>query len=214
MVRSLLRQSWIVLALGAVCLIPLTVAADSMPSGERMHGQAVIEPAYDDMTGTLVYLQTPSRLAPLSPTNPINTVNQHAAAPLFLIVYPPGTAGTFNCMGAAPGNCPDHAGAVAGIGTSLFPQVYGNDPAAVPGHDHLVGIARTGGNFNAPWHVYLEFFTSTTAVTHITTLAQLQAAWASGSIAPFQTGLGLDTGITFLCSVVSQASYLAGKPVS
>lgn len=210
MTRSL-RFSWI--ALGLAGLLPLSVAADALPSGERTVGQAVMEPAYDDSTGQLVYLLTPKQLAPLSPTNPINSVNQHAAAPLFLVVYPPGTAGTFNCMGA-PGNCPDHAGVVATLATLLFPPVYGTNPAAVPGHDHLVGIARTGGDFNVPWHVYLEFFTPGSTVTHITTLAQLQAAWADGSIAKFQSGLGLDTGITFVCAVVSQATYLAGTPVS
>lgn len=201
------------IVLGVVCLLPLNVAAASMPTGERMHGQAVIEPAYDDITGQLVYLQTPIQLAPLSPTNPIDNVNQHAAAPLYLIVYPHGTPGIFNCMGA-PGNCPDHAGVVAFLATQLFPTVYGSDPAHVPGHDHLVGVARTGGDFNAPWHVYLEFFTSTDAVTHSATLAQLQAAWASGAIATSQSGMGLDTGITFVCAVVSSASYLTGTPVS
>jgi hypothetical protein len=178
-----------------------------------MHGQAVIEPAYDDVTGSIVYLLTPKQLAPLSPTNPINNVNPHAVAPLYLIVYPPGTPGTFNCMGA-PGNCPDHAGVVATVGTQLFPDVYGTDPSAVPGHDHLVGVAHTGGDFNVPWRVYLEYFTSSAAVTHITTLAQLQAAWASGAIATTQSGMGVDTGITFVCAVVSPATYLAGAPVS
>src|SRR5437588_16623 len=103
--------------------------------------------------------------------------------------------------------------AVAGLATSLFPGVYGSDPAAVPGHDHLVGVARTGGDFNVPWRVYLEFFTSKGTVTHITTLAQLQAAWASGGIATFQSGMGLDTGITFVCAVVSKSSYVAGAPL-
>jgi hypothetical protein len=201
------------IAAGLASLLPLSVAADSLPSGERTVGQAVMEPAYDDSTGQLVYLLTPSQLAPLSPTNPINNVNQKAAAPLFLIVYPPGTAGTFNCMGA-PGNCPDHAGVVANLATTLFPGMYGTDPAAVPGHDHLVGVAQTGGDFNVPWHVYLEFFTPGSTVTHITTLAQLQTAWDHGTIARFQSGLGLDTGITFVCAVVSQAAYLAGTPVS
>ena len=197
----------------ALCLLPINVAADSIPTGERAHGSAVIEPAYDDSTGQVIYLLTPQRLAPLSPNNPINNVNPHAVAPLYLILYPPGTPGTFNCMGAAPGNCPDHAGTVAGLATSLFPGVYGSDPAAVPGHDHLVGVARTGGEFNVPWRVYLEFFTSKEAVTHITTLAQLQAAWASGGIAAFQSGMGLDAGITFVCAVVSKSSYSAGAPL-
>lgn len=134
-------------------------------------------------------------------------------APLYLVVYPPGTDGTFNCMGV-PGNCPDHDGVIANVATGVEPGTYGSDPSAVPGHDHLVGVARTGGDFNVPWHVYIELFTSKAAVTHITTLAQLQAAWASGAILQTDSGQGIDTGITFVCAVVSEAAYLAGKPAS
>jgi hypothetical protein len=117
-----------------------------------------------------------------------------------------GTPGTFNCMGA-PGNCPDHGGVIGGVATSVLPGVYGNDPAAVPGHDHLVGMPHIG-DFNVAWHVYIELFTSSAAVTHITTLAQLRAAWASHGIRE------LDSGITFACSVVSANAYLAGTPVA
>jgi hypothetical protein len=190
----------------SACLIPLNVVADSSPSGERTLGNATIEPAYNDAHGSIVYLLTPNRLAPLGASNPINTVNSHAVAPLFLIVYPPRTTGTFNCMGV-PGNCPDHGGVIAGVATSVMPSVYGTDPLAVPGHDHLVGVAPTG-DFNVPWHVYIELFKSTAAVTHITTLSGLEAAWSSHSI------LELDTGITFACSVVSQNAYMAGAPVA
>ncbi len=211
MLRSRLVQALVAGAL--VCFFPLSALAGSTPSGERIVGKASIEPAYDDSTGGLVYLLTPDRLAPLNPTNPINTVNPHAVAPLYLVVYPPGTAGTFNCMGV-PGNCPDHDSTIAGVATGVEAGTYGSDPSAVPGHDHLIGVARTGGDFNVPWHVYIELFTSPAAVTHITTLAQLQASWASGAILQTASGQGIDTGITFACSVVSEAAYLAGKPAS
>jgi hypothetical protein len=203
-----------ILALAAVAgFIPHGALAATTPSGERTLGQATIEPAYDDATGGVVYLLTPNRLAPLGTTNSISNVDPHSVAPLFLIVYPPGTAGTFDCMGV-PGNCPDHGGVIAGLATSVKSGVYGTDPSAVPGHDHLVGVARTGGDFNAPWHVYVELFTSTTAVRHITTIADLQQAWASGTIDPTTSGLGIDTGITFLCSIVSAGAYMAATPVS
>ncbi|HKW58963.1 MAG TPA: hypothetical protein VJR46_04325 [Candidatus Dormibacteraeota bacterium] len=185
--------------------IPVSAAADSLPSGEHAHGRVTIEPAYDDFNGSIVYLQTPDRLAPLNPTQPINNVNSHAVAPLFLVVYPPGTPGTFNCMGN-PGNCPDHDGAIAGVATAVMPDVYGTNATAVPGHDHLVGLPRTG-DFNVPWHVYVELFTSTSAVRHITTLGQLQAAWSSGDL------VELDSGITFLCPVVSARAYASSAPV-
>lgn len=191
--------------LGALCLVATDVQADSVATGERSHGGVTIEPAYNDADGSIVYLQTPNRLAPLAPTNTINGVNQHATAPLYIVVYPSGTPGVFNCMGD-PGNCPDHDGAIAGLATSFEKGVYGSNPALVPGHDHLVG-GHGSGNFNAPWHVYVELFTSTSAVTHITTLAELQKAWDSHSL------LEIDTGITFLCSIVSVNSYLSGTPV-
>ena len=203
---SALRRGLIVLAVATFGLLPGAVAADSTPSGERALGNATIEPAYNDFDGTNVYLLTPNRLAPLGPNNPINTVNPHAVAPLYLIVYPPGTAGTFDCMGD-PGNCPDHDGAIAGLATSVEGSVYGAEPRLVPGHDHLVGMPHTG-DFNVPWHVYVELFTRTAAVTHITTLTQLQAEWASGGIHE------VDTGITFACAVVSRSAYLAGTPVA
>ncbi len=190
------RAKLVTTALAALaCLLPINVFAGSLPSGERTRGNVTIE-----------YLLTPNRLAPLGPNNPINNVNSHAVAPLFLVVYPPGTPGIFNCMGV-PGNCPDHSPTIAGAATSVEPSVYGTDPSAVPGHDHLVGVRPTG-DFNVPWHVYIELFTSSAAVTHITTLSELEKAWSSGSI------LELDSGITFVCSVVSQHVYLGGAPAA
>ena len=200
-----MRRLGLVLALAAIAaVIPMAGLAGSLPSGERVVGNASIEPAYDDATGTITYLLTPNRLAPLSPTNPLLNLDSHAVAPLYLIVYPPGTKGTFNCMGV-PGNCPDHDGAIAGVATSVRPAVYGTDAAAVPGHDHLVGLPHTG-DFNFAWHVYVQLFNSAAAVRHITTLSDLQAAWASNDI------VSLDSGITFGCSVVSEHTYQAGTP--
>jgi hypothetical protein len=202
--RFQLNRAFLAFALASVAsVVPVAGSADALPSGERVLGNASIEPAYDDFNGSIVYLLTPNRLAPLGANNPINTVNSHAVAPLYLIVYPPGTPGVFNCMGA-PGNCPDHGGVIAGVATAVRPDVYGTDPSLVPGHDHLVGMPRTG-DFNVPWHVYVELFTGAT-VTHITTLAQLQKAWTSCAIQE------LDTGITFACSVVSSSAYMAGRP--
>ncbi|HET7338848.1 MAG TPA: hypothetical protein VFK22_04815, partial [Candidatus Dormibacteraeota bacterium] len=196
----------VALVLGGVCVVvPVNALAGSLPSGERSHGNVTIEPAYDDMTGGIVFLQTPNQLAPLGPTNVIQNVNGRAVAPLYLVVYPPGTSGTFNCMGV-PGNCPDHGGAIAGLASSVVPSVY-TSASAVPGHDHLVGVAKTGGDFNAAWHVYVELFTSNAAVRHITLLSDLNAAKATGDVRE------VDTGIVFLCAVVSESSYVAGTPV-
>jgi hypothetical protein len=203
--RFQLNRAFLALALAALaCVVPVAGSADALPSGEHLLGNVAIEPAYDDYNGSIVYLLTPNRLAPLGANNPINNVNPHAVAPLYLVVYPPGTAGTFNCMGV-PGNCPDHDGAIAGVATGVRPDVYGTDASRVPGHDHLVGMPRTG-DFNVAWRVYVELFTPGATVTHITTLAQLQNAWSSGAIQQ------IDTGITFVCSVVSHSAYGAGRP--
>jgi len=199
-----LNRALLVLAMSAL-LFQVNAFAAGLPTGERALGNATIEPAYNDYDGSVVYLLTPNRLAPLGPNNPINNVNPHAVAPLYLIVYPPGTAGTFNCMGV-PGNCPDHAGAIAGLANSKEPLVY-TDASAVPGHDHLVGMPRTG-DFNVAWRVFVELFKPGVTVTHITTLAQLKAAWSANSLDE------VDTGITFVCSVVSEHAYLAGTPVA
>lgn len=202
---QLARRALTAAAIGAVCLLPVNASAtDFLPSGERTLGNATIEPAYNDANGTVVYLLTPNRLAPLGPANPITSVNSHAVAPLYLIVYPPGTSGTFDCMGV-PGNCPDHGGVIASVATSTRPTVYGTDPEAVPGHDHLVGVAPAG-DFNVAWHVYIELFTSTAAVVHITTLSELQTALSSGGL------MQLDSPVTFVCSVVSEHAYMAGTP--
>ena len=177
------------------------VLASTIPSGERQTGQVTIEPAYDDTTGQIIYLATPNK----SP-NP-TPANSHAVAPLYLVLYPPGTAGTFNCMGV-PGNCPDHGALVAGAATAIMPSVYGTDPTAIPGHDHLVAGPASHGDFNVAWHVYLELFTSASAVRHITTDGALDAAIAAGDV------IEVDTGIVFTCAVVSAAAYWVGTPVS
>lgn len=200
-----LRAVGVGLAAAVAATMPVGGSAAVLPSGERVAGKAAIEPAYDDFNGSITYLLTPDKVAPLNPSDPLNGLNGNAVAPLYLIAYPPATTGTFNCMGV-PGNCPDHDGVVAGAATSVRPGVYGTDPSAVPGHDHLVGLPRTG-DFNVAWHVYIELFNSKAAVRHITTLSGLQAAWSAGDL------VQIDSGITFGCSVVSEQTYLAAQPV-
>jgi len=52
----------------------------------------------------------------------------------------------------------------------------------------------------------VELFTSDAAVHHITTLDDLNATKGSRGLKE------VDTGIVFLCTVVSESSYLAGTP--
>ena len=175
-------------------------AADPGPTGQVSFGQVSIEPAYDDVTGQLIYLLTPDKVAQPSKANPIATVS-----PL-------------NCL---PTNC-DHVqvlppGLVASLGLqSVYPTgtistKYGSlTGGLVKGHDHLVGVAKTGGDFNVAWHVYLVLFTTKGAGDGainqpLRTLSDVNAAIARGdAVGP------LDSGIVFNCSITSEATYLRG----
>lgn len=174
----------------------------TLPSGERLLGQSSIEPAYGDVVGNLIFLSTPIK----SPF-PTHT-NSHAVAPLYLVEYPPGsTVGTMNCMGV-PGNCPDHDREVATAATGIMPLVYGTDPAAVPGHDHLVAPPASGGDFNVAWEVVEILFTNKAAGnTRLTTEEAVDNAIKRGD------AIEVDLGFAFHCSVVAAAAYFRGTPI-
>jgi hypothetical protein len=192
---------------------PLTQAAPLI-SGQHMFGQASVEPAYDDSTGNLIFLLTPDKAPFPSTSNPI------ASAPMYLPMYPVGSKiSVFNCL---PTNC-NHlqvlpSGLVAALGLqSVYPNgtvntQYGTFTGGlVAGHDHLVGVANTGGDFNIAWHVYLVLFTahgvSDGAINHeLTTLQSVQAAIAAGdAVGP------IDSTIVFDCSVTPKVTYLQGQ---
>src|SRR5579859_70365 len=210
--------------------------SDPAPSGQRMYGNAsfalanpadptsghftggggTIEPAIDDSTGSLVYIQTPNGphvhlVKKVDPATglPVNV------APLYLTMYPAGAGidpSTLNCAHVPADNCPDHGPAVAGAAMGIDPAVYGG---GVVGHDHLIGIASTGGDFNVLWEPVLVLFTDngcvsgdpTCNVTHITTLTQLRAAETAGKA--FEVPL---LALTFHCSAVSAAAYMRATP--
>jgi len=192
-------------------LSAVPAAASSLPSGERIvggtaaHGGTVIEPVYDDMTGQIRYVSTP-RGTP----DPVNS-NPVAAAPFYLPVYPAGsTVPTLNCQDVPAENCPDHGPAVAGLAQALEPGVYGG---GVIGHDHLMAGPGSHGDFNVAWVPTLVLFTPGAAITHITTLAQLNALIASGDVitVPLDGTNGFPN-LTFHCSVVTAAVYAQGRP--
>jgi hypothetical protein len=184
-----------------------TATAASLPTGERITGGTVIEPAYDDANGSLVYLSTPQGAT-------VHPNFAHNVAPIYLPVYPAGVnVGTLNCedtTATTTENCPDHGPEVAGAAMAIsasagFGSVYAN---GVLGHDHLVGIASTGGDFNVLWEPVLILFTNTTAASqHVTTLSQVQGLLNSGNAipAPLQSA-------TFHCASVSVAVYNRGTP--
>ena len=193
--------------------------AVSDPTGERAVGKAAIEPAYDDVTGGLVYILTPEK-APL-PTH----ADGHAIAPLYIVAYPPSSTAVtspehFNCEGV-PGNCPDHDGLIAGVATNDGsnpnlpvgePSVYGTKPALVPGHDHLLAPPASHGDFNIAWEVKEVLFTPKAVTdnvldTHITTESQLETLLNNGDVRE------IDLGFSFTCAVVSPATYAHGTPI-
>jgi hypothetical protein len=202
-------------------------ATSPLPSGQVMIGNAslsmtptphftggggVVEPAIDDTTGNLVYL--------LTPTNAKTHPNAHNVAPLYLPVYPVGSGidpASLNCAHMPADNCPDHGPGVAGAAKSIMPSVYGSLDGTVPGgvlgHDHLVGIASTGGDFNVIWEPVLILFTSVDAQqTHITTLAQIQAALKTPpSGPPLAIAVPLPQ-LDFSCASVSATVYARGTP--
>ena len=186
----------------ASAVVHASVHSASLPSGERIHGQVSVEPAYDDVRGSLIFLATPIKTQ--FPTH----TNYHAVAPLYLVEYPPGsTVGTLNCMGV-PGNCPDHDFDVASAATTIMPSVYGTDPSAVPGHNHLVAGPASHGDFNVAWEVVEVLFTNKAAAnTLLLTEAAIDNAIKNGD------AIEVDLGFAFHCSVTSAASYWVGTPV-
>ena len=250
-VASILTASVALLVFAAVG------SAGSAPSGQRLYGSSTwdpvsghfvggggaIEPAFDDSTGTLVYLRTPNnnqnaknlpdKMVPFGDLGfslPVNT------APIFLPVYPAGSgidSATLNCdhlvpLNPGPGtgdNCIDHGNAVANAVVCIEPGVYAQggipDPncaqgstsppntSNVLGHDHLVGIASTGGDFNVLWEPVLVLFTSVNPnQARITTLAQIETA-VNVTHTAFLVPL---PPLTFHCSAEGSAAYDKATP--
>jgi hypothetical protein len=204
-------------ALAAGAAVALGSAA-STPTGERIvggndaHGGTVVEPAYDDMTGAIRYLSTPRGASDPVKSNPI------AAAPLYLPVYPIGsavaTSFTLNCLDTTTTtteNCPDHGPGVAAAAQAIMPSVYG---VGVAGHDHLMSGPASHGDFNVAWVPTLVLFTSKTAANqHLVTETQVEDAVDSGeAIEVPLDGTNGTPNLTFTCAVVTAAVYAQGAP--
>lgn len=188
-------------------------SATALPSGQRMMGNtsfstttgqftgggATIEPAYNDANGSLLYLLTPTK-ARVSAKAP--------SAPIYLPVYPVGSGidpASLNCAHLPADNCPDHGPEVSGAPPIVNNPVYAQ---GVLGHDHLIGVASTGGDFNFKWEPTLVVFNNAQAATHhITTLAQIEAAKLAGDV----TVIPLPQ-LDFNCSIVSASVYNNATP--
>src|SRR5438552_1720651 len=186
-------------AVGALVVAVATFAGAQTTwyTGIRAFGQVTVEPAIDDVTGQQVFLLTPNK-APFPSKAP-----DRAQAPLYLVAYPTNSTltGPFNCT---PTTC-DHVQSV--------PLPWYPSNGLLKGHDHLVGIANTGGDFNVAWDLELDAFTpkgfGDGAINHrIMTLAELNAAKSNGDIQ------AIDIGVVFNCSSTNIATYLKGTPLS
>jgi hypothetical protein len=189
-------------AVAVVTLLGVSVgpaAADTIPSGERIQGQSVLEPVYnDDEAGQIGFIKTPLH-APLN-------ANPRAWAPFFVPVYPVGaTVGTLLCQTTPVENCPDHGPGIAAAARAAVPSVYG---AGVLGHDHLISFPG-GADFNVAWEPILVLFTSAAAANeHLLTAQQIDAAVRRGDA--FKIPL---PPLTFHCEVVAARVYELGTPV-
>ncbi len=173
-------------------------AVTPLPSGEVTFGQTVVEPAYNDVTGTLLYLSTPKHAH-------VNPNFAHSVAPIYLPMYPAGAqVGTLNCQDIPTENCPDHGPTVAGVAEQTNPLVYGG---GVEGHDHLIAPPGHVEDFNINWLPILVLFNTPGDVTHITTIAQIRALESANAVTEVQL-----PPATFHCSVVPAAVYDNGVP--
>jgi hypothetical protein len=193
-----------------------TINADGQESGQRNFAQVSVEPAIDYSTGGTIYLLTPIK-APFPAK-----ANAVATAPLYLPLYPVSSTVVADDLNCQPTNC-DHANVLPFPDPGFYGALPGTDPACVDfnggapcslvkGHDHLVGVAKTHGDFNVAWTVKPVIFTHKAFEDgkineRITTLNQLMAVVQSGDavIAPDL--------VTFNCSVTSERTYELGTPV-
>ena len=186
-------------AMGALVatMAPIAGAQTTWYTGQRAFGQVTVEPAVNDANGEQIFLLTPNK-APFPSKAP-----EKAQSPLYLVAYPTNSTITdaFNCT---PTTC-DHAQRV--------PAPWYPSNGLLKGHDHLVGLPNTHGDWNVAWDVEVDIFTpkgfSDGAINHrILTLDALNKAKADGDIQP------IDIGIVFNCSSTNIVTYLKGTPLS
>ncbi len=184
-------------AVAAVVISPPAMAATVWQSGQRAFGQVTVEPAVNDADGSQIFLLTPNGSPSGSPADP-STVAQRAHAPLYLPLYPAISTIPASSLNCTPANC-DHARM---------------GPYPLKGHDHLVGVASTHGDFNVAWDVHPVIFTAKgfgdgAINQRILTLTGLMTAAHNGDVFIVPTPVH-----TFNCSVVSEATYLKGTPIT
>jgi hypothetical protein len=179
-------------------------SSDSNPTGERTFHNATLEPFYNaENAGQIGYLLTPDK-APMN-------ANPKAWSPLYVVVYPRGTAAstTLSCMHYPVENCPSHGNLVAGAAQAIAAANGWNTyQSGVLGHDH-VGDFPGGADFNFAWEPVLVLFTSAAAANeHLLTDAQIEAAVERGDAVTVPV-----PQLTFNCASVSGKIWSLATPV-
>jgi hypothetical protein len=198
MFRKAAFALFVLTVVGVPALTLVALAGTSIwYTGQRAFGQATVEPAVNDANGDEIFLLTPNG-APFPSKAP-----DRAQSPLYLVAYPTNStvSDPLNCT---PTTC-DHAQTV--------PFPWYPSGGLLKGHDHLVGLPNTRGDFNVAWDVELDYFTpqgfSDGAINHrILTLKDLNDAKSRGDVQ------GTSIGVTFNCSSTNIATYLGGRPLS
>ena len=142
------------------------------PTGERTHGQSVLEPVFNaEKAGEVGYVSTPNGTQHPLPSNP------KSWSPFYVVEYPTtytfntggsGAAGPLNCWHTPAENCPSHGDALAGIAQGCptnLPIPAAENPCSDPttaaavravyqvgaaGHDHVMDFPG-GADFNVGW---------------------------------------------------------------
>jgi hypothetical protein len=188
-------------------------------SGQVSFGQTTVEPAFDDVTGNIVFLLTPNGAPLPSEANPAAQEN------FYQPIYPLSStipADELNCqtsncnhahvLGFANPNYDSNSADLAGTSKACTDFNGGKPCTVYKGHDHLVGVPSTGGNFNVAWHVSWVLFTpqgfADGAINmRIKTLDELDALLANGDAVLVPRGV-------FNCQIVSQTVYNRGVPLT
>lgn len=178
----------------------VAAAVAQVPSGERVLGNSVVEPAYDLRTGELIYIMTPAD------ARSAGKAVEPAVSPLYIVVYPnsaAGAVGPMNCAHEGGENCPDHGPGIADLAQASVPAVYGG---GVWGHDHVID-GPGGGAFNVTRQVVVVLFTNAAAATsHITTNAALDEAIDRGD------AFSIVTPTRIHANVVAGSTYVRADP--
>lgn len=204
-------RSFCATALFAAAVMLFSNAAFAQ-SGEVIQGNSTIGPVYDSATGNIVFVRQA-----LGAPMPVNS-NVNSMVPVYVVVYPLQSTIPADSLNCQPTNC-DHLNVLPfpdpayGLGSDALCQRWngGNPCSLVKGHNHLFGVASSGGDFKVPHFVKLVLFTpqafTDQAINDVVrTLEQMQALVASGDV------VVVDAPITVNLSVVPERTYELGTP--